>query len=76
MKSFFNTVLELPDARYTGYGKISENEYFLKNCFIQLAPYINGEWIKNSNLDLEETSNLISDYSMEWNIPINLFLNF
>jgi len=72
---FLQYSLELPDARYTGYGKISENEYFLKNCFIQLAPYINGEWIKNSNLDLEETSNLISDYSMEWNIPINLFLN-
>ena len=42
----------LPDARYTGYGRISENEYFLKNCFIQLAPYIDGKWIKNSNSDL------------------------
>jgi len=67
--------LELPDARYTGYGRISENEYFLKNCFIQLAPYIDGKWIKNSNLDLEETSTLLSDFSMEWNIPLNLFLN-
>ncbi|MGB2502414.1 MAG: hypothetical protein ACPH94_02970 [Flavobacteriaceae bacterium] len=65
----------LPDARYTGYGRISENEYFLKNCFIQLAPYIDGKWIKNSNLDLEETSTLVSDFSMEWSIPDNLFLN-
>ena len=67
--------LELPDARYTGYGRISENEYFLKNCFIQLAPYIDGKWIKNSNLDLEETSTLLSDFSMKWSIPTNLFLN-
>ncbi len=67
--------IELPDARYTGYGKISDDEYFLKNCFIQLAPHIDGKWITNSNLDLEEISTLPSNFSIEWNIPNKLLIN-
>ena len=67
--------IELPDARYTGYGKISDDEYFLKNCFIQLAPHIGGKWITNSNLDLEEISSLPSNFSIEWNIPNKLLIN-
>jgi len=67
--------IELPDASYTGYGKISDDEYFLKNCFIQLAPHISGNWITNSNLDLEEISTLPSNFSIEWNIPNRLLIN-
>ena len=65
----------LPDASFTGYGRISEEEYFLKNCFIQLAPHISGNWITNSNLDLEEISTLPSNFSIEWNIPNQLLIN-
>ncbi|MCH1538940.1 MAG: hypothetical protein L7S43_03070, partial [Flavobacteriaceae bacterium] len=36
----------LPNARYTGYGKISDTDYYLKNCFIHIAPLINNQWIK------------------------------
>ena len=54
----------LPDASFTGYGRISEEEYFLKNCFIQLAPHISGNWITNSNLDLEEISTLPSNFPL------------
>jgi len=67
--------IELPDASYTGYGKISDDDYFLKNCFIQLAPHISGNWITNSNLDLEEISSLPSNFSIEWNIPSQLLIN-
>ena len=67
--------IELPDASFTGYGRISEEEYFLKNCFIQLAPHISGNWITNSNLDLEEISTLPSNFSIEWNIPNQLLIN-
>ena len=67
--------IKMPDARYTGYGKISEKEFYLKNCFIQLAPFIDGEWITNSNLNLEETSTLPADFSLEWDLPEHLTLN-
>ena len=70
-----NYTIELPDASFTGYGRISEEEYFLKNCFIQLAPHISGNWITNSNLDLEEISTLPSNFSIEWNIPNQLLIN-
>ena len=70
-----NYTIELPDASFTGYGRISEEEYFLKNCFIQLAPHISGNWITNSNLDLEEISTLPTNFSIEWNIPNQLLIN-
>lgn len=65
----------LPDANYTGYGVISQEEYYLKNTFIHLAPYINGKWVKNSNLDLEEVSTMPANYSMKWDTPKDLFIN-
>lgn len=65
----------LPNARYTGYGKISDTDYYLKNCFIHIAPLINNQWIKNSNLDLEEISTLPANFSIEWDIPADLFVN-
>ena len=67
--------IEMPDARYTGYGIVSEKEFYLKNCFIQIAPFIDGKWITNSNLDLEETSTLPADFSLEWDVPIHLNVN-
>lgn len=75
IKISLSYTVELPDARYTGYGIVSEDEYFLKNCFIQISPYIDGKWITNSNLDLEEVSLLPSDFSIEWNIPEGLHVN-
>ncbi len=65
----------LPDASYTGYGVINNEEYYLKNTFIHLAPYINGKWVKNSNLDIEEISTMPANYSMEWNTAKDLFIN-
>tara|TARA_B100000767_G_C19777009_1_gene543207 strand:- start:613 stop:3393 length:2781 start_codon:yes stop_codon:yes gene_type:complete len=70
-----NYKIKMPNAKFTGYGAVSNNEFYLKNCFIQLAPFIDGKWITNSNLDLEETSSLPSDFYLEWNLPKDLNIN-
>ena len=67
--------VKIADDKFTGYGIKDVNEYFLKDWFISVCPIIKNNWIKNSNLDLEELSRFPSDFEIKWTIPNNLYIN-
>ena len=67
--------VKIADDKFTGYGIKDVNEYFLKDWFISVCPIIKNNWIKNSNLDLEELSRFPSDFLIKWTIPNNLYIN-
>ena len=49
--------LQLPDAKFTGYGITDLETYFLENIFLSIAWQNPKEWAPISNLDLEDTPN-------------------
>lgn len=67
--------ITIPNDKFTGYGKRSDDDYYLKDWFISICPIINSQWIKNSNLNLEEVSRLPSNYSIKWTLPVNFNIN-
>ena len=46
--------LQLPDAKFTGYGITDNETYFLENIFLSIAWLNSKEWAPISHLDLED----------------------
>ena len=47
-------ILQLPDAKFTGYGITDDITYFLENIFLSIAWLKSKEWAPISHLDLED----------------------
>ncbi|MFL2611431.1 MAG: hypothetical protein ACJ0P5_04225 [Flavobacteriaceae bacterium] len=58
-------IIKLPSSKYTGYGKIKKNQYFLENFFITLSKFDGPNQLFYSNLDLEEVPINSSKFSIE-----------
>ena len=58
-------VVKLPSSKFTGYGKIKEDQYFIENFFITLPKFENDKQILKSNLDLEEITINSSKFEVE-----------
>ena len=67
-----NYKVKIADKRFTGYGIIDKNNVFIKDWFISFCKIIDNNWIKNSNLDLEEIPRNKANYNIKWTIPQNL----
>ena len=67
-----NYIVKIADKRFTGYGIIDKNNVFIKDWFISFCKIIDTNWIKNSNLDLEEIPRNKANYVIKWTIPKNL----
>ena len=65
-------VVKLPSSKFTGYGKIKRNQYFIENFFITLSKFVKNKQILNSNLDLEEVPINESKFSVNLKIDKNL----
>ena len=65
-------ILQLPDAKFTGYGITDNITYFLENIFLSIAWLKSKEWAPISHLDLEDTPNSIGDYNIVFSIPNKL----
>ena len=52
-----NYSLKLPDAKFTGYGIIAKEQYFLENIFLTIAWQNQDGWEPISHLDLEDNPN-------------------
>ena len=65
-------VVKLPSSKFTGYGKIKKNQYFLENFFITLSNFDNLKQTFYSNLDLEEVPINSSKFSVELRIDKDL----
>ena len=66
-------VVKLPSSKFTGYGKIKRNQYFIENFFITLSKFVKNKQILNSNLDLEEVP--INESKFSVNLKIDKSLN-
>ena len=64
-----NYKIKIPDDKFTGYGINSNNRIFFRDFFISLNPFINDEWILQSNLGLRDNSNISSNYLINWTYP-------
>ena len=61
--------VKLPEGKFTGYGKLKKETYFIENFFITLSDLQNGKWQTISNLDLEDIPNGKSDFTLHLNFP-------
>ena len=68
--------IKLPDARFTGYGFDNEN-INLKNWIISFSKFQNNNWLKQSNLNLDDQSLSESNFNIEFiaNKEYNLITN-
>lgn len=64
--------LQLPDAKFTGYGIIDKEEYFLENFFISVAWLNKKGWAPISHMDLEDIPNSQGDYNIVFSLPKRL----
>ncbi len=64
--------IKLPNARFTGFGYDVKGNFHLKDCFLTPARYESSkEFTKNSNANINDNCNGISDYEINFAIPEN-----
>ena len=64
--------LKLPDSKFTGYGKVDDSTFILENVFLRLARRSQGKWELISHLDLEDHPGVIGNFTIDFNLPIDL----
>ena len=64
--------LQLPDAKFTGYGITDDETYYLENIFLSIAWQNSKEWAPISHLDLEDIPNSEGDYNIVFSLPNKL----
>lgn len=64
-----NYTVNIPDAKFTGYGIINKNNYFLENFFLTTGWHKNDQWNLISNLDLEDHPNTKGDFIIDFELP-------
>jgi hypothetical protein len=62
-------ILKIPSDKFTGYGYDDKNGMNLKDLFLTIARFENGKFVENSNADIDDVSNEISDYEIEISVP-------
>ena len=65
-------IIKLPSSKFTGYGKIKKDQYFLENFFITLSNFDGIKQSFYSNLDLEEDPINSSKFKVELRIDKDL----
>ncbi len=66
--------LKIPSDSFTGYGFGKKNNFYLKDCFLTPARYENGAFVTNSNANIDDIANALSDYELEISIPKSIEL--
>ena len=65
--------IKLPDSKFTGYG-YENNNFNLKNWLIVFSKNIDGRWLRQSNLNLDDQSTDFSTYKVNFKISKDLKL--
>ena len=69
----FQYSVTIPNKQFTGVG-YKKDFINIRDFIIALSPYNNGEWIKQSNLNLNDNSLTKSNYRVKWTYPKNFHL--
>ena len=67
-----NYTIKIPSDKFTRYGYASNGSFHLKNWYLIPARYENGAFVKNSNNNLDDIANAISDFELNLKIPKTL----
>ena len=71
---FLKYKIKIPDDKFTGFGIGFNNKILFRDFFISVTPYINKNWILNSNLGLRDNSHIPSEYEINWRYSKDYFL--
>lgn len=67
-----NYIEKIPSDKFTKYGYNDEGGMNLKNWFLTPARYENHAFVKNSNYNLDDIANSVSDFDISLKVPKNL----
>ena len=68
---FITYKIKLPSDKFTGYGYNENGNFMLKDWLITPARFNNDHFAMYSNVNLDDSSNAISDYEINLTIPQN-----
>ncbi|MBC7524747.1 MAG: aminopeptidase [Flavobacterium sp.] len=66
-----NYTLKIPSNKFTGYGYNSKGDMSLKNWFLTPARYENHQFVKYSNLNIDDAVNAVSTIDLQIKVPEN-----
>lgn len=66
--------VKIPNDRFTRYGFNNDGRLYLKNWFLAPARFEDKQFIIQSNENLDDISNALSDYEIIFEIPKNYFI--
>ena len=64
--------VKIPSGKFTGYGFGKDGSYNLRQWFISAARFDRSGFAKESNLNLDDIANAVSDYDITFRMPKNL----
>ena len=67
--------VKIPSDRFTKFGYGKDGKMNLKNWFLTPSRYENNAFVKNSNVNLEDYANAVSNFDLEIKIPSQLDLS-
>lgn len=70
----FTYIIKVPSDKFTHYGYTERGGMYLKNWFLTPARYENHSFVKNSNLNLDDIANAVSNFDILFRIPKNIEL--
>jgi len=68
-KLIISYIVKLPSDKFTKYGYSDNGNFYLKNWFLTPARYENHQFIKNSNVNLDDINNGLSNFEIKFKIP-------
>lgn len=68
-------IVKIPSNRFTKFGYGKDGKMNLKNWYLTPSRYDNHEFVKYSNINLEDNANAISDFDLEMTVSSKLDLN-
>ena len=70
----FTYIIKVPSDKFTHYGYTERGGMYLRNWFLTPARYENHSFAKNSNLNLDDIANAVSNFDILFRIPKNIEL--
>lgn len=74
IKLFLTYTVKIPSAVFTKYGYDKNGDMNLKNWYLAPARFENHSFVTNSNANIDDCANGLSDYDLEIQIPKNFDL--
>ena len=67
-----NYKIKIPEDIFTDYGFNTNGDIILKDCFLIPSRFENQDFIKNSNANIDDIANGLSDYEINLTFPENV----